>query len=54
MAAQCLQTLDCEMSEELSEGCGSVEEAEECAVVSANAVGMLSFFKAKLSVISLH
>lgn len=42
------------MSGELSEGCGSVEEEEECAVVSANAVGRLDvfvFFKAMSSVI---
>lgn len=42
------------MSRELSEGCGSVEEEEECAVVSANAVGRLDvfvFFKAMSSVI---
>lgn len=48
MAAQCLQALAFEMSGELSEGCGSAEEEEECSVVSANAVGRLCvcvFFK---------
>lgn len=44
MAAQCLQAMDFEMSGELSEGCGSVEEEEECAAVSANAVGTLYLF----------
>lgn len=44
MAAQCLQALDSVMSGELNKGCGCVEEEEEYAVVSANAVGMLSFF----------
>lgn len=41
MAAQCLQALAFEMSGELSEGCGSVEEEEECAVGTTNAVGRL-------------
>lgn len=52
MAAQCLQALAFEMSGELSKGCGSVEEEEECAVVSANAVGRLCVCVFKLCQVS--